>query len=245
MIDIPAFIRGFSDYSLQEWIVFSLLLNVAVCVTSIALCWVIRQSFRQRLLFAEPQPIVLGDIGLTILAVILNSGIAVLGWLMQKAGWIVTTDPSGWRTLGDLLLLLTCMDLGMYLSHRLAHHPALYAWIHATHHRHVSVNPMSLFVLNPFEVLGFGSLILLIMTALPLSGEAVVFYLSLNLLFGTLGHTGVEPFPQSWARHRILRLIGSSSFHAAHHQRLDANFGFYTQIWDRLFRTWTDKQIES
>ena len=42
---------------------------------------------------------------------------------------------------------------------------------------------------------------------------------ALNLIFGTLGHVGVEPFPKSWARWRLLRQIGTSTFHAEHHLR--------------------------
>ena len=40
-----------------------------------------------------------------------------------------------------------------------------------------------------------------------------------------------------WARTPVLRQIGSSSFHARHHQDLGGNFGFYTLLWDRLFGT--------
>ena len=42
---------------------------------------------------------------------------------------------------------------------------------------------------------------------------------------------------RSDSAHGALRLIGSSTFHANHHQDGDVNFGFYTNLWDRLFRT--------
>jgi sterol desaturase/sphingolipid hydroxylase (fatty acid hydroxylase superfamily) len=75
------------------------------------------------------------------------------------------------------------------------------------------------------------------MILVPLSGTAVLIYLALNILFGTLGHAGVEPFPESWRRRQLLREIGSSSFHARHHRTLTTNYGFYTLAWDRLFGT--------
>jgi sterol desaturase/sphingolipid hydroxylase (fatty acid hydroxylase superfamily) len=31
--------------------------------------------------------------------------------------------------------------------------------------------------------------------------------------------------------------VTGGSFHARHHQDITCNFGFYTLIWDRLFRT--------
>jgi sterol desaturase/sphingolipid hydroxylase (fatty acid hydroxylase superfamily) len=129
------------------------------------------------------------------------------------------------------------MDFAMYLTHRIAHDPWLYKKIHATHHTHQATNPISLFVLNPLEVLGFGSLMLSVLIAIPLSGTAVLVYLTLNVLFGTLGHAGVEPFPRSWARWILVRQIGTSTFHAEHHLQPRTNYGFYTVIWDRLFGT--------
>ncbi len=174
---------------------------------------------------------------LACLAVLLNSLVAVAGWLLWKAGWIRITHPGWARTLLDVAIFVGAMDFGMYVFHRLAHHRWIYPWVHATHHTHVSVNSISLFVLNPFEVLGFGSLMLAVMMLVPLSGTGVLIYLVLNLVFGTLGHAGVEPFPESWKRRLLLREMGSSSFHAGHHRTPTTNFGFYTLIWDRLFGT--------
>jgi Delta7-sterol 5-desaturase len=59
----------------------------------------------------------------------------------------------------------------------------------------------------------------------------------LNVLFGLVGHLGVEPFPKAWVRLPLIRLISTSTFHAEHHGDRHHNFGFYTLIWDRLFGT--------
>jgi sterol desaturase/sphingolipid hydroxylase (fatty acid hydroxylase superfamily) len=170
---------------------------------------------------------------LAFTAVLLNSLVAVIGWLLWKAGWIRLTHPAWWRSVIDVVIFLGAMDFGMYVFHRLAHHPWVFRLIHARHHTHESVNAISLFVLSPFEVLGFGGLMTAVMTLVPLSGAAVLIY----LVFGTLGHAGVEPFPESWRLRLLLREIGSSSFHAGHHRTPTNNFGFYTLICDRLFGT--------
>ena len=73
----------------------------------------------------------------------------------------------------------------------------------------------------------------------------IVIYLTFNLAFGMVGHLGVEPFPKSWARNRFLGLVGTSTFHAEHHQDFGANFGFYTLIWDRLFGTLHPRYAET
>ncbi len=49
---------------------------------------------------------------------------------------------------------------------------------------------------------------------------------------------GVEPFPRSWSKHRLLKLVGSSTFHADHHQESRVKFGFYTTVCDRVFGTY-------
>jgi sterol desaturase/sphingolipid hydroxylase (fatty acid hydroxylase superfamily) len=72
---------------------------------------------------------------------------------------------------------------------------------------------------------------------MPFSGASIHVYLVLNVLFGTLGHACVEPFPKSWARWILVRQIGTSTFHAKHHLQPRTNYGLYTVIWDRLFGT--------
>ena len=96
---------------------------------------------------------------------------------------------------------------------------------------------MTCLSLHPLETVGFGSLWLLLMAVYPASFVAVASYLAVNVLFGVLGHSGVEPFPTAWARHPLLKYVGSSGFHFQHHQDDQHNFGFYTSIWDHLFGT--------
>jgi hypothetical protein len=38
------------------------------------------------------------DLGLACLAVGINTVVAVVGWLLWKAGWIRITHPAWWRT---------------------------------------------------------------------------------------------------------------------------------------------------
>lgn len=227
----------FAGLTLAEWVAFSLAGNFAIFGLSVMMCAWIGNQFGHRRLFETRQPVARGDLRLALTAVLLNSLVAVVGWMLWKAGWIRITHPAWWRSVLDVVIFLGAMDFGMYVFHRLAHHRWIYPWIHSRHHTHESVNAISLFVLNPFEVLGFGALMISVMILVPLSGTAVLVYLALNVLFGTLGHAGVEPFPESWQRRLLLREIGSSTFHAGHHRTPTTNYGFYTLIWDRLFGT--------
>jgi lathosterol oxidase len=97
--------------------------------------------------------------------------------------------------------------------------------------------PISLFVLHLLEVAGFGGLMIAFLLLYPMTVGGLVAYLSLNVLFGTLGHSGVEPFARNLRSVPVLRLIGTSTFHAEHHEHPKYNFGFYTLFWDKLFGT--------
>src|SRR4029453_6504341 len=99
----------------------------------------------------------------------------------------------------------------MYVFHRVAHLPILYPLIHDTHHRFENPRPLTLFVLNPFETLGFGVLWLIVITIYSSSFVAMISYLTLNVAFGLMGHLGVEPFPRRWLELPVIRYISTST----------------------------------
>lgn len=185
-----------------------------------------------------PEPISRLEIFYATSCVTLNTLVTVVGIIMWQNGIIrVNFDMNILRIIFDTILLIFAMDLAMYVFHRIAHHPMLYPIIHRTHHRFENPRPLTLFVLNPFETLGFGSLWLLVITIYPANWAAIIVYLTLNIVFGLVGHIGVEPMPDSWVNSPIIRYISTSTFHAEHHFDDEHNFGFYTLIWDRLFGT--------
>lgn len=171
------------------------------------------------------------------LTVLLNSFVNWLGWWLWQKDWIMVVHCYGWCVLTDLLFLFLTMDLAMYVLHRVAHHRLLYGWVHALHHRYENPQPISLFVLNPAETLGFGGLWLVLLCLRPVSWWAVIIYLTANLVFGLMGHLGIEPLPKKMAQHFFIKWFTTSTFHAHHHQDARVNFGFYTIVWDKLFNT--------
>jgi sterol desaturase/sphingolipid hydroxylase (fatty acid hydroxylase superfamily) len=159
------------------------------------------------------------------------------GWLLFRAGWLrVEGDDRAGRTVVDALLLLAAMDFAMYVTHRLAHLPVPFRYVHRVHHLYERVRPLTLFVLHPVEALAFGGLWIAILLCRSFSLSGMLLYLTLNTGFGVVGHLGVEPL-RGRLGSSIARVIGTSSFHARHHHEPGANFGFYTTTWDRLFGT--------
>ena len=216
---------------------FFLFVNIATFVGSVAFCWGIGLWFGHRRIFDRWEPLRGIEVIAATSAVILNAAIGVLGCSLWQAEIISIRSNSPLFWLFDCMVMILAMDLGMYWSHRLAHFPAVYRLLHRFHHRHATTNPISLFVLHPLEVLGFGGGMILFLCVYSMSLNGLLAYLFLNVLFGTIGHSGVEPFPASWGSIPVLRLMGTSTFHAGHHTCELYNFGFYTLLWDKLFGT--------
>ncbi|HEX8916640.1 MAG TPA: sterol desaturase family protein [Humisphaera sp.] len=234
------------DFAVMTWpqaVAWLMAVNVAVFVLSLAAGEALVRLFRDRPVTEPPQPLERAEVLWAALCVVLNGGVAVAGWFLWRAGVItVVRDGGVWRVLLDVLVLLVAMDFAMYVFHRLAHAPLLYGPLHSTHHKYDRPRPLNLFVLNPAEVGGFGALWLVVLMLYPATWPGILAYLALNLVFGTLGHLGVEPFPKAWFRLPVFKHVGSSTFHADHHTDGRVNFGFYTTVWDRLFGTYADHE---
>ncbi|HTF82307.1 MAG TPA: sterol desaturase family protein, partial [Cytophagales bacterium] len=140
----------------------------------------------------------------------------------------------------DFCLLVIIMDLLMYIFHYLIHKLKFVHRIHDLHHLYTCPTPVSLYVLHPVEVLGFGALWLSLLTSMHFSLYAVVLYLIFNVLMGILGHMQVSILPETFRHHMVLRWLATTRFHRGHHSYSQSNYGFYTSIWDRLFGTWKD-----
>lgn len=192
---------------------------------------------------APALPIKVWELALALFNVVLNSAVTLAGLWLWREGWIVFRNDLGIYALIDVFVLIAVMDFAMYWLHRVAHIKLFY-FVHATHHDFVRVRPLTLFVLNPAENLGFGLLWLLVIAIYPASWVGMSVYLALNVAFGAIGHLGVEPFPLWWPKAFGLRHISTSTFHAQHHGEIDHNFGFYTLLWDRLFKTLSPRYVD-
>jgi lathosterol oxidase len=240
---IDALLDWSAALSLIEATLFFLALNLALFAGSLLLGQLLVARFAaSRPLCEPPPPLELQEVVLAALCVVMNAAVTVAGWFLWRGGTITVYRGVGWRVWLDALVLLLLMDGAMYGLHRVAHLPWVYPWLHHAHHRYDRPRPLNLFVLSPLEVSAFGALWLVVLSVYPASFVGIGLYLALNLLFGTLGHLGVEPFPRAWVD-GVGRHLGSSTFHTGHHQHEHVNFGFYTTLWDRLFGTLATHEV--
>lgn len=225
-------------------IAFFLAQNVAVMIGALAFgAAVVAGLQKTRRISPPPPPIERIEIALAACTVVLNALITAAGHEMHLRGLVHFRVDFGARWLLDLLVLIAGMDFAMYWLHRLAHVGRLYV-IHRAHHRYVDPRPLTLFVLSPVETISFGALWLAFLFVYSPSWLAVVAYLTLNVFFGVIGHTGVELFPPLFERAHVLRYLAGSAFHADHHALETCNYGFYTNVWDRIFGTHRPRAAE-
>lgn len=232
------FIESLKSISLAELAIWSLAINTAIFFGALAVGELLVRVFKSRACARPPEPLTTLECVLAGVCLLLNSLVFFAGAILWRSGLLaIRFELTPLSVAADVLVLFLAMDFLMYVTHRIAHHPLIFAIVHATHHRYTQPRPLTLFALNPIEVLGFGSLWLGLICLYASSWLGIVIYLTLNVVFGMVGHLGVEPFPAAWIRVPVLRWISTSTFHAEHHDDKDHNYGFYTLIWDRLFGT--------
>ena len=168
---------------------------------------------------------------------LLNTLVTYVGFLLWKHGYIIMDMNASWFIIVDFIILFLAMDLLMYIFHYIIHKTFLYKAMHGLHHEAVDPKPIDLFVLHPVETICFGSLWLILLLVYTFNVYAIILYLTVNVIFGMLGHLGIEPLPDKLRSNALLKYLGTSTFHHQHHQDVHHNFGFYTTLWDRLFGT--------
>ena len=232
------FFAALETMSLGAASAWALLENIIIFGVVLLVGRLLVLRYQKQRVTEPPDPLTWQEMALAASCVLLNTLVTVVGiWLWQQGVIDVQRTTPALRVLADTLVLFFAMDLLMYIFHRVAHHPLLYPLIHHTHHLYENPRPLTLFALNPFEVLGFGGLWLLLLTVYSANWLAIIIYLTLNVVFGLVGHLGVEPMPLRYVKIPLVHYLSTSTFHAEHHQDADHNFGFYTLIWDRLFGT--------
>lgn len=138
----------------------------------------------------------------------------------------------------QLLVVIIVIDFIMYWIHRLFHYGILYKFIHSVHHANhdsVAINAMCT---HPIEF--YTSMIVFFMVPVVLTSIGLYIHpLTANLSYfminvhGIMEHCGYHDFSEPLT----LGLLTGSKTHIVHHNFFGANYGFYTSIWDHVFKT--------
>lgn len=130
--------------------------------------------------------------------------------------------------------------LHFYWTHRLSHHPRLYKYVHAVHHRNVNVGPWSGISNHWYEnMLYFTTYFIhLVVASHPLH---LLFHNMFQQVSPILSHSGFEKL--------IVReseaVRSGDFFHQLHHRYFECNYGTSEIPFDKWFGTYHDGTSEA
>ncbi|MBM3168899.1 MAG: sterol desaturase family protein [Bacteroidetes bacterium] len=180
------------------------------------------------------------DIGFSLLTVVLFATIASLVFVVWRPYTQLFRDPLqyGWGYLVlSFPMMLLIHDAYFYWVHRIMHHPKLYKRIHHVHHLSTNPSPWTAYAFHPLEAILEAGIIPLIAFTLPVSQQALGYFLLFQFVYNVYGHLGYELYPKNFHKHWLGKWINTGTAHNQHHQYFHGNYGLYTLIWDRLFGT--------
>lgn len=133
--------------------------------------------------------------------------------------------------------ILLAHDCWFYWTHRAMHSKALYRWVHHEHHKSFNPSPLTAYSFAIPEAVIEGAFLPLYVLLVPVWPETVLFFVVVQVAYNVAIHSGVEWFPRLVVTHPVFGWIAGVTHHDLHHSGVQANYGLYFRIWDRLMGT--------
>jgi sterol desaturase/sphingolipid hydroxylase (fatty acid hydroxylase superfamily) len=179
-------------------------------------------------LFSVRSLVVFGIVG-GLMAFLVRSGASQMYFRVEDRGW-------PWFA-GSVVLMIFLHDAYFYWTHRLMHHRRLFRRLHAVHHRSTSPTPWAAYSFSVGEAVVQAMIGPLIVVVMPAHPAAFGLFMTWQIAFNVLGHSGHEVFPRWFLRSWLGRFANTPTHHALHHESFRANYGLYFNFWDRLMGT--------
>lgn len=168
-----------------------------------------------------------------------------LATLAQSRGWGLFNllKPFGWL---EVVVSLLCLDLIIYLQHRLFHQIWFLWRIHRMHHADLDLDVSSGTRFHPLEMVLSMVIKLVAVVLLGVSPFAVLLFEIVLNATSLFNHANLRvPLPiDGWLR----LVLVTPDMHRVHHsvivQETNSNFGFNLPWWDRLFGTYRSQPRE-
>lgn len=153
--------------------------------------------------------------------------------------------PQGWPLLLQVLMLYFAADFIYYWIHRAIHR---FGWFwrlsgHGVHHAFHNLHALNVSATHPLETLFLTLPMVLLAGLFGAPSEAVAGAVVMLVVNGTLAHSNLQ------MRTPVLDwFFTSSSQHRRHHSQVfehsNSNYACNAIIWDRLFGTYSDGDVE-
>lgn len=178
---------------------------------------------------------------------VISDGVMVTGLI--AAGAFYFSESSYINHFTTFIVMWIWVEIWYYFSHRAMHENNYLYKIHKKHHDSVVLQPLSAISMSATEKWFFYSaawlgFMALVSRIIPVTLEGIAAFYTFNFILSLHGHSNAETSRMMiW----ISRLgFASSTSHALHHTRYNANYCFSWAFLDKLFGTDTPdyKQIQ-
>jgi ring-1,2-phenylacetyl-CoA epoxidase subunit PaaE len=172
----------------------------------------------------------------TILVTIASTLFTGIIFYFKDAGWTKFYADAGrygwWYEVLAIVVVLLISDGWFYWTHRWLHHPKIYKYIHAVHHKSLDTTPFTTFSFHPIEGVLNTVWVLPLVIVMPVS----LFALGIVQVFGMFNniksHLGYELYPKFFDRVFPFNMLITSTHHNIHHTRYNGNYALMVRFWD-------------
>lgn len=156
--------------------------------------------------------------------------------LWKRGGTAVYDAPDAlplWWLPVSAVVYLLAHDAFYYWVHRGLHHPRVFGWAHAEHHRSRDPSAFASFAFDPAEAVATAWFLPALALIVPIHWGVALALLTFMSLTAVLNHAGREVWPARWLASPPLKWLITATHHDAHHKHFAGNYGLYLQFWDR------------
>jgi sterol desaturase/sphingolipid hydroxylase (fatty acid hydroxylase superfamily) len=179
-----------------------------------------------------------GDVGTDTWHAVANESVTLLMLVLAtKPFFSLHLWPYGSPFAAQLLLAILILDFGVWIGHFLSHKFALLWRFHAVHHRVERIYSLNGLMKHPVSLI-----VEQIPAAVLLVGAGLPNDVALALTACTFVQLLVQHSNADYHVPGLDRLLATNAVHRFHHLADPAlgscNYGFFTNIWDRVFGTY-------
>ena len=154
-------------------------------------------------------------------------------------GYVVTFDTpvSLPLAIASYPLIMIGHDAYFYFTHRLMHAPAIFRGVHWEHHRSKHPTVLAAYSFSITESVAQGFYPILYVMLFPCTFPTLIFFYFVAIAHDVMIHSGIDFMPRFLVTDRRFGWICGTIYHDIHHAVGRTNYGLYTRVWDRLFKT--------
>jgi ring-1,2-phenylacetyl-CoA epoxidase subunit PaaE len=172
----------------------------------------------------------------TILVTIASTLFTGIIFYFRDAGWTKFYVDAGrygwWYEVLAVVIVLLVSDGWFYWTHRWLHHPKIYKYIHAVHHKSLDTTPYTTFSFHPIEGVLNTVWVLPMVMVMPVSLFALGIVQVLGMFNNIKSHFGYELYPKFFAKVFPFNQLITSTHHNIHHTRYNGNYALMIRFWD-------------